>query len=88
MTPMNSADPAGRDFACVQSMDGALSIFEQESFSFTRHLPNFLLPGPLAYIGRIDSFVTSSSARMIECYKLEERGEGMGEMYDGVEGWE
>ena len=51
-------------------MDGTLSLYEQESYSFTRYLPNFLLPGPLAYVAAIDSFITASSARMIECYKL------------------
>jgi Bardet-Biedl syndrome 9 protein len=30
---------------CVQSIDGTLNLFEQESFSFSRFLPGFLLPG-------------------------------------------
>ncbi|CAB1334321.1 unnamed protein product [Coregonus sp. 'balchen'] len=32
---------------CIQSMDGMLMFFEQESYSFGRFLPGFLLPGPL-----------------------------------------
>lgn len=59
----------GKDFICVQSMDGTLSVFEQESFSFTRFLPDSLLPGPLAYVTATDSFVTVSSARNLESYK-------------------
>lgn len=59
----------GKDFICVQSMDGMLSFFEQESFAFGRFLPGFLLPGPLKYVKRIDSFVTVSSSRMVESYK-------------------
>jgi len=60
-----------KDFICVQSMDGMLSFFEQETYTFGRFLPNFLLPGPLEYISGIDSFVICSSARNIECYKYE-----------------
>lgn len=58
-----------RDFICVQSMDGTLSVYEQESFSFTRFLPDSLLPGPICYVAATDSFVTISSARNIESYK-------------------
>ncbi|PSN52233.1 Protein PTHB1 [Blattella germanica] len=39
----------GRDFLCVQSLDGTVSFFEQETFAFTRFLPGFLLPGPMVY---------------------------------------
>ena len=54
---------------CVQSMDGMLSFFEQESFAFGRFLPGFLLPGPLSYIAKTDSFITASSSRLVESYK-------------------
>ena len=54
---------------CVQSMDGMLSFFEQESFAFGRFLPGFLLPGPLRYITKTDSFITVSSSRLVESYK-------------------
>ena len=54
---------------CVQSMDGMLSFFEQESYAFGRFLPGFLLPGPLRYIAKTDSFVTVSSSRLVESYK-------------------
>ena len=60
---------SGKDFICVQSMDGSVSIFEQESFAFTRFLPGALLPGPIKYNPRVDSFVTVSSSWQIECYK-------------------
>lgn len=61
----------GKDFLCVQSMDGTVSVFEQESFAFTRFLPGALLPGPLKYIPRLDSFVTVSSSWQLECYKYQ-----------------
>ena len=54
---------------CVQSMDGMLSFFEQESYAFGRFLPGFLLPGPLRYVKKIDSFVTTSSSLLVESYK-------------------
>ena len=58
-----------RDFLCIQSLDGTLNIFEQESYAFTRFLPKFLLPGPLVYVERTDSFVTLSSSYQLESYK-------------------
>ncbi|EDV26341.1 uncharacterized protein TRIADDRAFT_22294 [Trichoplax adhaerens] len=61
----------GKDFFCVQSMDGMVSFFEQESFAFGRFLPGFLLPGPLKYIPKSDSFVTCSTSRSVECYKYQ-----------------
>ena len=59
----------GKDFICVASMDGMLSFFEQEMFAFGRFLPGFLLPSPVRYIAKTDSFVTCSSSRLVECYK-------------------
>ncbi|XP_052813611.1 protein PTHB1-like [Mya arenaria] len=61
----------GKDFICVQSMDGTVSIFEQESFAFSRFLPNALLPGPIKYLPRLDSFITVSSQWQLECYKYQ-----------------
>jgi hypothetical protein len=59
----------GRDLICIQSVDGMLMVFEQESFAFGRFLPGSLLPGPLAYSSRTDSFITVSSCRQVESYK-------------------
>uniref|UniRef100_A0A6Q2X7J2 Bardet-Biedl syndrome 9 n=1 Tax=Esox lucius TaxID=8010 RepID=A0A6Q2X7J2_ESOLU len=56
---------------CIQSMDGMLMFFEQESYSFGRFLPGFLLPGPLCYCCRTDTFLTVSSARQLESYRYE-----------------
>lgn len=61
--------PAGHHSLCIQSMDGMLMFFEQDSYSFGRFLPGFLLPGPLVYNPRTDSFLTVSSARQLESYK-------------------
>ncbi|KAH9495744.1 Protein PTHB1 [Bulinus truncatus] len=61
----------GKDFICVQSMDGTVSVFEQESFAFSRFLPGALLPGPIKYMPRLDSFVTATSAWKIEAYRYQ-----------------
>ena len=59
----------GKDFICVQSMDGTVSVFEQESFSFSRFLPGTLLPGPIGYVAKTDSIVTVASSRQVDCFK-------------------
>ncbi|TSN21177.1 Protein PTHB1 [Bagarius yarrelli] len=61
----------GHHFICIQSMDGMLMFFEQESYAFGRFLPGFLLPGPLCYCTRTDAFITVSSSRQVECYRYE-----------------
>ncbi|KAL2084699.1 hypothetical protein ACEWY4_020217 [Coilia grayii] len=61
----------GHHFICIQSMDGMLMFFEQESYAFGRFLPGFLLPGPLCYCARTDTFLTVSSARQVESYRYE-----------------
>ncbi|GAA6099767.1 protein PTHB1 isoform X1 [Tachysurus ichikawai] len=61
----------GHHFICIQSMDGMLMFFEQESYAFGRFLPGFLLPGPLCYCARVDAFITVSSSRQVECYRYE-----------------
>ncbi|KAM9851598.1 protein PTHB1 [Aulostomus maculatus] len=61
----------GHHSLCIQSMDGMLMFFEQDSYSFGRFLPGFLLPGPLVYNPRTDSFLTVSSACQLESYKYE-----------------
>ncbi|XP_062843657.1 protein PTHB1 [Trichomycterus rosablanca] len=61
----------GHHFICIQSMDGMLMFFEQESYAFGRFLPGFLLPGPLCYCARTDAFITVSSTRQVECYRYE-----------------
>ena len=57
-----------KDFMCVQSIDGAISVFEQESYTFSRFLPNFLLPNPIVYVERTDSLVTLSSSYEVESF--------------------
>ncbi|GJQ88840.1 hypothetical protein Trydic_g12720, partial [Trypoxylus dichotomus] len=58
-----------RDFICIQSVDGVLTFFEQETFSFACTLPNFLLPFPIAYVKSFDVLVTLSSDWILKSYK-------------------
>ena len=59
----------GADFIAVLSMDGQLQVLEQDTFGFIRKLNHMLLPGPIAYVPSIDSFVVCNSQMMIDCYK-------------------
>ncbi|GIM12857.1 hypothetical protein Vretimale_16089, partial [Volvox reticuliferus] len=59
----------GCDYICVQSYDGQLYFFEAEAQAFTRYLPNFLVPGPLAYVDVSDTFITCTAAMELEAYK-------------------
>ncbi|XP_066998295.2 protein PTHB1 isoform X2 [Anabrus simplex] len=77
---------SGRDFLCVQSLDGALCFFEQETFAFIRFLPMFLLPGPLVYFPHTDSFLTVSSNRNAECYRYQVLAEAGGSDQDATSG--
>ncbi|XP_065287085.1 protein PTHB1 isoform X1 [Dermacentor albipictus] len=61
----------GQDFLCVQGVDGSLTFFEQENFAFTRYLPEFLLPGPLAYVAKTDSLVTVNTAFHLENFRFQ-----------------
>lgn len=60
-----------RDLMAVLSLDGNLSFYEQESFSFSRFLPNFLLPSSIAYLHDSDSFIVASSSLTIESYRYQ-----------------
>ncbi|XP_028132016.1 protein PTHB1 isoform X1 [Diabrotica virgifera virgifera] len=67
-----------RDFICVQSLDGMLSFFEQENQTFCCFLPDFLLPSPMVYVKKTDTFLTLDGSWNIVCYRynsLSEVGE-------------
>lgn len=53
----------------VQSYDGQLTFFDQEVQSFSRLLPDFLLPGPMAYMTASDSFVTTTAGLELVAYR-------------------
>jgi Bardet-Biedl syndrome 9 protein len=61
-----------RDYICIQSLDGVLSFFEQEAFAFNRLLSsNFLVPGPLCYFPKTDSFIICNNSMCIEAYRYQ-----------------
>lgn len=61
----------GKDYICVQSMDGQLQFFEQDKLVFCRFLHNFVVPGHLCYSPKTDCFITNTSTLDIECYKYQ-----------------
>lgn len=61
----------GREMFVVQSMDGKLQIFEQSANAFTRQLSDCLIPGPLAYLPKLDGFITVNHACQVECYRYQ-----------------
>ncbi|KAF2356403.1 PTHB1 N-terminal domain [Trinorchestia longiramus] len=61
----------GKDFLCVQSLDGCLSVYEQESFAFCVFLPGALLAGPLVYLPKSDAFATMSASCNLQIYKYQ-----------------
>jgi Bardet-Biedl syndrome 9 protein len=63
-------DPS-RDHILVQSMDGRVACYEQDAHSFTRRLLNCLVPGPIVYVARTDSFVTATSTLCLESYRYQ-----------------
>lgn len=77
----------GRDMILVQSMDGKLQIFEQSAHAFTRQFVDCLLPGPLTYVPKIDSFVTVTYGGVAECYRYQvlasSQSENMGSKSEG-----
>ncbi|KAJ8675661.1 hypothetical protein QAD02_011447 [Eretmocerus hayati] len=76
----------GRDFLCVQCLDGGLLFFEQEVYSFSRTLKERLLPEPIVYVTRNDLFVTHGSDWCIQCYRYQSIAEvGRREDAEGAE---
>ena len=69
----------GRDMILVQSLDGKLQVFEQSANAFTRQLVDCLLPGPVAYLSRMDAFVTTNYACQSECYRYQVLAASSGE---------
>ena len=59
----------GRDHLAVQSMDGEVTIWEGERALHAGRLAKFLLPGPLIYNAKADTFLTYTSHMEVDCYK-------------------
>ncbi len=66
-----SSTSSPHEYICVQSMDGMLSVYEYESYSLSCFLPKVLIPGPLKYVSKTDSFITVSSSWELESYRYQ-----------------
>jgi Bardet-Biedl syndrome 9 protein len=53
----------------VQSMDGQIAVFEGASVGPRRQLDGILLPGPLSFVPRTDTFVTVASDLTVVGYR-------------------
>lgn len=71
MTSGPFGNASGRDYICVQSMDGQLSFYEQDRASFTRQLERCLVPGPICYVAKTDSIVLATCEMTVESYKYQ-----------------
>ena len=58
------------DIIFVQSIDGAVSIYEGENFINMVVLSEVLFPGQLGYLNQKDCLVISNTAYEIECYNF------------------
>jgi len=56
------------DIIFVQSVDGAISIYEQDSLVNTIALPEVIIPGPINFLTRKECFLISNTNYEIECY--------------------
>jgi Bardet-Biedl syndrome 9 protein len=56
------------DFIFVQSVDGVISIFEQDSVVNHVALNEVIFPGPIGFLSRKDHLLVSNTAYEIECY--------------------
>ena len=72
--PSSSPTPP-RDHLCILTLDGQLLFYAQDTFSFSRFLPTFLLPGPFLYARHIDSFLIATATHQLECYRYTVLGE-------------
>ncbi|XP_071550345.1 protein PTHB1 isoform X2 [Panulirus ornatus] len=61
----------GKDYIAVQSLDGCITVFEQESYGFSSFLPGFLFPGPITYVSKSDALITVSSDWCLQCFKYQ-----------------
>ncbi|EKX44568.1 hypothetical protein GUITHDRAFT_109345 [Guillardia theta CCMP2712] len=59
-----------KDIIAVQSLDGELLFIEHEQVTFSKFLPNFLVPGPMCYLPQpFDAIVTVNSQFECQCFK-------------------
>jgi hypothetical protein len=58
-----------QEMFCIQSVDGFLSFFSQETEHMVVQLPDFYLPGPFVYSAKSDSIIISNTAFEIESYR-------------------
>ncbi|GIX68667.1 protein PTHB1 [Caerostris darwini] len=71
-----------KEMMCVQCLDGTLCFYEQERFSFSRFLPKSLIPGPMCFVQKTDSFVNVNGLT-VESYRYQSLASASDEVSDG-----
>lgn len=56
------------DVIFVQSIDGVVSIYEQDSLVNSVSISEIIFPGPIGFLSRKDYFLISNTAYEVECY--------------------
>lgn len=56
------------DIVFVQSVDGLITIIEQDSIVNIVELPDMLMPGCIVYVDRKDNFVITTPSYEVQCY--------------------
>ena len=64
------SDRSKNEQICVQSIDGALIMIDFDFVLFKIQLPDYLIPGPLAYAKDTESIIIANSNLEIECYNF------------------
>jgi len=60
-----------REQICIQSEDGLLQFCDLNKIFCQTKIPNFIIPGPIEYIPKIDCICIQNSCYEIEAYKYE-----------------
>ena len=56
---------------CIQSEDGMLSFCDLSKIFCSVQLNNFITPGPIEYVPKVDCIVIQNSSYEIEAYKYD-----------------
>ena len=56
------------DLVFIQSIDGVISIYEQDHLINSVSLSEVIFPGPIDFLSRKDYFVVANTAYEVECY--------------------
>ena len=71
---MLSLPSSTRDTLLVQSIDCRISVFEAETYAFSKVIGHSIAPQPMAFVKGIDAIVIASTAYTVDCYRYSALG--------------